>query len=229
MTTARDRDFAGIGAALGVPARSTMLNLLMDGSLRPAGDLARAAGVSASTASEHLGVLREAGLITCTARGRRRWYALAGREVAEALEALGAISDPAEISGYALSRQAERLAEARLCYDHLAGRLGVALTEEWRRREWLSGDQLTLTGAGHTGLSTLGVDVDAVRDLRRPTTRACLDWTVRRHHLAGALGAAVAARFLEASWVQKHRAGRGLTLTASGKGLLQREWGLCLD
>ncbi|GAA1181893.1 ArsR/SmtB family transcription factor [Nesterenkonia xinjiangensis] len=228
MAEARDRDFARIGAALAAPARSTMLNLLMDGSLRPAGDLARAAQVSPSTASEHLAVLVDAGMITCTARGRRRWYALAGPEVAEALEALGAISDPAEIRGYALSRQAERLAEARLCYDHLAGRLGVALTEEWRRRAWLVGDQLALTEAGHAGISTLGVDVDAVRSLRRTTTRACLDWTMRRHHLAGALGAAVASRFLEVGWVQKHRAGRGLTLTDSGRGLLAREWDLQL-
>ncbi|GAB3191067.1 ArsR/SmtB family transcription factor [Nesterenkonia suensis] len=229
MTEARDRDFARIGAALAAPARSLMLNLLMDGSVRPAGDFARAAGVSASTTSEHLSVLVEAGLITCTSRGRHRWYALAGPEVAEALEALGVVSGPAGISGYALSRQAERLAEARLCYDHLAGRLGVALTEEWRRREWLTENHLTLTRDGDVGFSELGVDVGALRRLRRPLARACLDWTARRPHLAGALGAAVASQFLEAGWVQRHRAGRGLTLTASGRVLLEQEWGLLLE
>ncbi|WP_344681938.1 MULTISPECIES: helix-turn-helix domain-containing protein [Actinomycetes] len=225
----RDRDFARIGAALAAPARARMLNLLMDGSVRPAGELARAAKVSPSTGSEHLAVLVETRLVTCTAQGRRRWYALAGPEVAEALEALGAVSEPTEVQSYAVSREAARLAEARLCYDHLAGRLGVALTDEWRRRGWLTGDQLALTDRGAKGLSALDVDVCAAEAGRRPTTRACLDWTVRRSHLAGALGAAVATRFLDAEWVQKHRAGRGLTLTESGRGLLRDAWGLVLD
>src|SRR5687767_14974235 len=120
----RDRDFTAVGRALSTPARSTFLNLLMDGTRRPAGELARAAGVSASTASEHLAVLVDAGLVTRQSQGRHRYYALADGEVATALESLGMLADAAPVSGYRRSRRAEYLAAARFCYDHLAGRLG---------------------------------------------------------------------------------------------------------
>ncbi|MFF5720761.1 ArsR/SmtB family transcription factor [Streptomyces buecherae] len=223
----RDRDFTSVGRALAAPARSAFLNLLMDGTRRPAGELARAAGVSASTASEHLAVLVDAGLVTCEARGRRRYYALAGPRVATALEALGALADPVPVSGYRRSREMRTLAAARLCYDHLAGRLGVALTDAWTHRGWLTDrESLTLADAGATGLRALGVDVDGALRARRPTTRACPDWTERRTHLAGALGAAVGTRFLAAGWVVRHPSGRGLNTTDSGRELLRETWGI---
>ncbi|RII20655.1 HTH-type transcriptional regulator CmtR [Streptomyces sp. YIM 130001] len=225
----RDRDFTRLGKALGAPARSVFLNLLMDGARRPAGELARAAGVSASTASEHLTVLVEAGLVTCEARGRSRYYALAGPRVATALEALGALTGPAPVSGYRLSRQMERLAAARLCYDHLAGRLGIALADAWTAQGWLADrEALALTAAGTEGLRGIGVDVDEAIAARRPTTRVCLDWTERRDHLAGALGAAVGRRFLAAEWVVRHRSGRGLDVTAAGHAFVRRTWGIDL-
>ncbi|MFF8961021.1 ArsR/SmtB family transcription factor [Streptomyces sp. NPDC014894] len=226
----RDRDFTKVGRALAAPARSVFLNLLMDGGGRPAGELARAAGVSASTASEHLRVLVDAGLVTCEARGRSRHYALAGPRVATALEALGVLGDPTPVSGYRHGRQARNLALARFCYDHLAGRLGVALTDAWTREGWLTdGDALALTDAGADGLRAAGVDVDGAIRARRPTTRACLDWTERRAHLAGALGAAVGDRFLRAGWVVRHLSGRGLSVTGSGRELIGGSWGIDLD
>ncbi|MEV0953990.1 winged helix-turn-helix domain-containing protein [Promicromonospora sp. NPDC050249] len=225
----RDRDFTALGHALSTPARSTFLNLLMDGSRRPAGELAQAAGVSASTASEHLGVLVDAGLVTRESRGRHRYYSLAGREVATALESLGVVADAAPVSGYRRSRRAEYLAAARFCYDHLAGRLGTALTDAWLRAGWLAGrDELALTDPGAVGLRELGVDVDGAVSGRRPTTRACLDWTERRPHLAGALGSAVGTRFLAAGWVTRHRSGRGLDVTEAGRALVRESWGIDL-
>lgn len=201
----------------------------MDGAKRRAGELAQAAGVSASTASEHLGVLVEAGLVSCEAHGRHRYYSLAGPQVATALEALGALADAAPASGYRRSRQAQYLAAARFCYDHLAGGLGVALADAWTRQGWL-GDRevLTLTETGAEGLRAIGVDVDGAVQARRATTRACLDWTERRPHLAGALGAAVGSRFLEAGWVVRHRSGRGLDVTQAGHAFIREAWGIDL-
>lgn len=225
----RDRDFSTIGRALATPARSVFLNLLLDGTSRPAGELAQAAGVSASTASEHLAVLVEVGLVRCTPQGRRRFYRLADDSVAAALEALGVLADPTPVTGYRRSRQAEHLSEARFCYDHVAGRLGVALAGAWVEAGWLAGrDVLALTAAGEDGFRALRVDVDAAVAARRPTTRACPDWTERRPHLAGALGAAVGRRFLEAGWLVRHRSGRGLTVTESGQAELRGRWGLSL-
>ncbi|MFD6448795.1 ArsR/SmtB family transcription factor [Promicromonospora sp. NPDC060204] len=225
----RDRDFTVVGRALSTPARSVFLNLLLDGTRRPAGELATAAGVSGSTASEHLAVLVDAGLVTARAQGRRRYYALAGPDVAAALESLGVLADAAPVSGYRRSRRAEYLAAARFCYDHLAGRLGTGLTDAWVRSGWLAGrDELTLTDAGAVGLGELGVDVDGAVAARRPTTRACLDWTERRPHLAGALGSAVGSRFLDAGWVTRHRSGRGLDVTESGRALIRQTWAVDL-
>ncbi|MFI2364482.1 ArsR/SmtB family transcription factor [Promicromonospora sp. NPDC019610] len=225
----RDRDFTVVGRALSTPARSVFLNLLLDGTRRPAGELATAAGVSASTASGHLAVLVDAGLVTAHTRGRHRYYALAGPDVAAALESLGMLSDAAPVSGYRRSRRAEYLAAARFCYDHLAGRLGTGLTDAWVRSGWLAGrDELTLTDAGAVGLGQLGVDVDGAVAARRPTTRACLDWTERRPHLAGALGSAVGARFLDAGWVARHRSGLGLDVTESGRALIRETWAVDL-
>ncbi|MGW2277841.1 ArsR/SmtB family transcription factor [Streptomyces sp. NPDC001770] len=225
----RDRDFTSVGKALAAPARSAFLNLLMDGTRRPAGELAQGAGVSASTASEHLAVLVAAGLVTCESSGRRRYYSLADAQVATALEALGVLAAPTPVSGYRRSRQMQHLAAARFCYDHLAGQLGIALTDAWTRQGWLADDEsLSLTGAGADGLRGVGVDVDSAIQARRPTTRGCLDWTERRAHLAGALGAAVGRRFLEAGWVVRHHSGRGLNVTHSGHDLVREAWGIDL-
>ncbi|MFD7918077.1 ArsR/SmtB family transcription factor [Streptomyces sp. NPDC059740] len=225
----RDRDFTAVGKALATPARSVFLNLLMDGTSRPAGELARAAGVAASSASEHLTVLVEAGLVTCTARGRHRYYRLADAEVAAALEALGSLTAPTPVAGYRRCREAEHLATARFCYDHLAGRLGMALADAWVGAGWLTDrDALALTAEGAAGLWSLGVDVDAAVSARRTTTRACLDWTERRPHLAGAVGAAVGQRFLQAGWVVRHRSGRGLDVTEAGHALLRERWDIRL-
>ncbi len=219
------RDFSALGHALSSPARTTFLNMLMDGSSRPAGELARSAGVSPATASEHLAVLTKAGLIQCQVRGRQRFYALTSSTVAAALEHLGQLCPAAPVINYKQSRQARDLAEARFCYDHLAGRLGVALLEALLHHHWISHEEYTVTVHGRARFNELGIDTAGFQG-SRPHTRPCPDWTERKNHLAGALGAALGHLFLERRWVARRPTGRGLTVTPKGLTALRETWNL---
>lgn len=219
-----NRDLSVLGHALSAPVRSTMLNLLMDGSERPASELSTAAGVSASTASEHLRVLLDAGLIRCMPHGRHRFYALADEGVASALEQLGHLCPVIEPVSYRQSRDARGLAQARLCYDHLAGRLGVELAASFVRRGWVTADLSALTDDGTAHLEAQGVDMDGLRARRRQLIRPCADWTERRPHLAGAVGAALAVLFLQRGWVERTSHRRGLAVSPDGVQSLRTVW-----
>ncbi|MCA1823223.1 MAG: winged helix-turn-helix domain-containing protein [Frankia sp.] len=215
------RDLCFLGRALASPARAVFLSLLMDGSSRPATELAAHAGVGRSTASEHLSALLDAGLLTVEPRGRQRFYRLTSAEVAAGLEHLGQLCPPLPAPRHRPSREARDLAAARLCYDHLAGELGVAVLDGLLRQEWLD-DDLSVTNLGSRGLrALLDVDVLSLRGGRRVVARRCPDWTQRRPHLAGALGAAVAASCLSRRWVQRRRSGRGLVVTPAGRAGLE--------
>ncbi|WP_194410799.1 ArsR/SmtB family transcription factor [Microbacterium cremeum] len=218
------RDLSMVGHALAAPVRSAFLGMLMDGSTRPASELAAAAGVSASTASEHLGMLLDVGLVTCVPRGRQRFYAIADEAVAAALEQLGHLCPPAPSATYRQSAAARDLVHARLCYDHLAGRLGIAVTEAMVAAGWMDAALAAPTSLGETRLAELGIDVAALRSGRRQLARPCPDWTERRPHLAGALGAAIATRFLEAGWVVRRPQDRGLRITDAGAAALRDDW-----
>lgn len=200
--------------------------MLMDGSSRPASELAAAARVNASTASEHLSVLMGAGLITCTARGRQRFYQLADGSVATAFEQLGHLCPPAPTLGLRQSLHARALIAARLCYDHLAGRLGVAVTDSMVEGGWLDQESFAPTTHGACQLSTLGINVDELRAGRRALVRRCPDWTERKPHLAGALGASLATLFLERSWVTRKASSRGLTVSPGGCRALTEVWSI---
>jgi len=203
-----------------------MLAALLDGSARPAGELAAIARVSPATASGHLARLARADLLRIEPRGRHRYYRLAGPAVAEALEALSRLLPLHRDTLAHPDRVA--LAEARLCYDHLAGRLGVEVTEAMVRVKWLrgAGESFQPTAAGERGLRRMGVVLDELRQLRRPLARACLDWTERREHVAGALGAALAAEALERGWVARRRGVRSLRVTPAGCESLRRILGV---
>jgi len=221
------KDFSVIGHALSAPARSVVLNALMDGSSRPASELAAAARVSPSTASGHLAILCDAGLIVGTVRGRQRFYRIAGPTIAAALEQLGHLCPSAPVVSYRQSRQAEDLAQARLCYDHLAGRLGVALTDAMVQAGWLCEERgLEATDLGLNRLGDIGLDLAAGASSRRPLCRACPDWTERRPHLAGRLGAVLASHALAAGWVLPARRGRGLAVSPAGRDALEKHWGV---
>lgn len=214
-----ERDLAPVAAIIAEPARAAMLDTLLSGRAMPAGELARVAGVSASTASEHLNRMRQGGLVDVVRQGRHRYYRLAGRPVAQALEALAHIAPPRQVRSLRQSREAESLAFARTCYDHVAGTLGVTLLDGFLARDWLADADggYGLTRRGAEELETWGVDVADVRRRRRSFARPCLDWTERRYHLAGALAAACTTRMLDLGWVAPRTpASRALRVTRRG-------------
>lgn len=219
MSAVADVDVAAVAVLMGDPSRCAMLHALLDGRERPAGELARAAGVSATTTSGHLRRLVEAGLLTVRSCGRHRYYALGGPAVAAAMEALALIAPPVPVRSLRQSRTAAALAEARSCYDHLAGRTGVTVRTALLDCGALEPDgprEHRLTGVGRRLVDDLGVDVHRVERSRRVLARDCLDWTERCPHLAGALPAALLHRFLELGWLTRRSGDRGLVVTELG-------------
>ena len=207
---------ASVAALVADAARARMLTALMDGRARTAKELAYGARVTPQTASCHLAKLLAAGL-------------LAMERVAHAIEALMAVSSaPPRAARAAPAGPLEGLRLARTCYDHLAGRLGVSVTDAMVRRRWLTPGERDygLTATGARGLARLGVDVDETRRERRAFAQRCLDWSERRTHLAGSLGAAVARRCLELHWVQRVAEERTLRLTAKGRRGLRTWFGI---
>ena len=223
-----DVDLAHIGALIGDRRRAGMLLALLGGEDLPAGELGARVGASSSLASAHLNRLRDGGLITATRIGRRRLYRIAGPEVAEALEGLVSVAPTRHARSLRESRQGEALRRARTCYDHLAGELGVGLTEALARQGTLRRDDagLALTDSGRHRLSALGVDIASAQASRRAFTRQCVDWTERRPHLAGALGAAIAARLLDLEWISRRSGSRALEVTPAGSRELRARFGL---
>ena len=149
-------------------------------------------------------------------QGRHRYYRLAGPHVATALEALAHLGPPAPVGTLRQSNTAQALAFARTCYDHLAGRLGVAVHDAFTERGWLDASGTALAATGRRGLTTLGVDVEGVEARKRPTLLVCVDWTERRPHLAGGVGAALADLALERAWVRRVARSRALRITPEG-------------
>jgi len=214
------RDGTQTARLLADSSRATMLDALMGGQWLSAGELAAAARVAPPTASEHLAQLLEGRLVAAKRQGRHRYFALAGPQVAEALEALAAISPPAPpVRSLRESIELDHLRAGRTCYDHLAGRLGVGLTNGLLGRGWLSEHEggWRIGASGADGFARLGIDLALLRERRRPLTRSCIDWTERRPHLAGALGAALAHRLDALAWTERRTAeGRAVRLTPLG-------------
>jgi len=211
-------DIARIAMLIGEPARANMLSALMSGKALTAGELSREAGVSFSTASSHLGKLVEGGLVRATQAGRHRYFALAGAEVAGVLEALMGL---AAGKGHLRSRTGPRdaaLRQARVCYNHLAGEMGIALYDSLLARRLLQkakhGPELTSAGAAFA--ESFGVDLAALRRSRAPLCRDCLDWSERRAHLAGSLGRALLARMRALGWADLSENSRAVTFSRAG-------------
>jgi DNA-binding transcriptional ArsR family regulator len=220
-----DVDLAAVGVLLGNPSRAAMLDALMTGPALTATELARAADVSRATASEHLAKLRDGGLVSVVSQGRHRYHRIAGPDVAAALESLSHIAPAKPVTTLRQSSRARSLAEARTCYDHLAGRSGVALHDGLVSRGWLVPEPggYALTEAGTSGLLRWGVDVSSARAARRTFARACLDWTERREHLAGSLAAAIATTLIDGPhpwFTRRTDQHRGLRPTALGRARL---------
>jgi DNA-binding transcriptional ArsR family regulator len=215
-------DIAPVAALLADPARASMLGALLGGHPLAAGELSQVAGVSPATASAHLARLLDGGLVAVTRQGRHRYYTLAGHEIATVLEAIAEISPVRPARNLRQSREADALALARTCYDHLAGRAGVALFDAFVRQRILTGSgtgsdaAYEVTAEGAAKLAAFGIDLDELRRARRRFAGACLDWTQRRPHLNGALGAAVTGRLLELDWIERGPSRRAVRVTAAG-------------
>lgn len=203
-----------------------MLIALIDGRELPASELAFRAGASPSSASTHLAKLVDGGLLTVTAAGRQRLFRLASPEVGQALEVLAAIARPARIVALNQNIALHRLRAARSCYDHLAGRLGVAVTDALLSQGALhrAGASYEVTQRGQRLFRRLGIDLAAARQTRRNFARPCLDWTERRPHLAGSLGAALLQHFLSAGWVARSPRDRALRVSPEGCAELERHF-----
>lgn len=196
-----------------------MVLALLDGAAWTVTELARAAEVSLSTASEHVSVLVESGIATEERQGRCRYVTLAGTAVAEAVETFSALVQPQPARSLRAISERQRLATARTCYDHLAGRLGVAVFDAMVQQRLIRSGS-GVTPGGRRWLADLDIDVHALGAAKRPVFRECLDWTERRPHLAGAVGAALCARFVERQWVRRPDRTRRLELTAPGRRAL---------
>lgn len=227
-------DVSGLAAALGHRTRARMVAALMGGMALTATELAVEADVAASTASEHLARLRRAGLLALVRQGRHRYFRLATPEVARAVESLMAASEVARGPRRLPGPRDPAVRFARTCYDHLAGRLAVAIAERLHALGALAtmpsrGDVLVLTPPGDALVARLGIEArDAgSSDLRRETSaRPCLDWSERRHHLGGALGATLLASFERRGWIARTRGSRVVTLTPPGRDGLARWIGI---
>jgi len=218
---------AATAQLLGDPARAHMLAALMDGGALTAKELAFAAHVSAQTASGHLGKLTEAGLLAVTSQGRHRYYRLASPLVGQMVESLMALSGP-EPPAPRPWRAGEAMRTARTCYDHIAGRLGVAIADslEGEGRVVLTADGGEVTEAGRAFLRDLGADPAGGGRPGRVFCRPCLDWSERRPHIAGRLGAVLCARCLELGWITRQRDTRAVAITPAGREGFGRMFGV---
>jgi DNA-binding transcriptional ArsR family regulator len=219
-----------IAAAIGEPARARILYSLVDGHARTSTELSVVANVSPSTTSVHLEKLKNAHLVTVLVQGRHRFYSLAGPDVARALEGLSVLAGSRRRKF--VSNAPTRLRVARTCYDHMAGMVGVLLHDRFRALKWISVDDnrsdgnYELTADGTKALEGLGVEVEPMRALRRRFACPCLDWSERRPHLGGALGAALLNLALKRKWVIQDLDSRALDVTTVGRRELLNRFGL---
>jgi DNA-binding transcriptional ArsR family regulator len=232
MNVDRHADYAvaGIAAAIGEPARARMLYCLMDGHARTSTELAIVAEVSPSTASVHLNRLKTQRLVKVLVQGKHRYYSLEGPNVAGALEGLSVLAGGSR--DRFVPDTPSRLRAARTCYDHLAGTVGVSLHDRFMTLEWLEADSTggdntyNLTLSGTKAFEALGIDVEATRMLRRRFACACLDWSERRPHVGGALGAALLKIALKRKWVIEDLDSRALGVTSLGRREMLTRFGL---
>ena len=214
---------AEIATLLGGPARATILSALLDGRALTAGELALAAQITPQTASTHLAKLTKAGLLSVERNGRYRYFRLASPKVAEMIEGIVAVALEKRAKFRPVSRQARAVSAARICYDHLAGRLSVDLTDALVAREYIVLDDQAaeITTAGTRFFTEFGIALPT-----QGLTRLCLDWTERRPHIAGALGAAITNRFFDLGWMERMKRSHAVIVTPLGRRGLQETFGI---
>ncbi|MEM9602240.1 MAG: winged helix-turn-helix domain-containing protein [Pseudomonadota bacterium] len=217
-----------IAQAIGDPARAAMLVALMDGRALTATELANAAGITRQTASAHLGRLHDAGLLRRDRQGRHAYFALRSGAVAGLLEQMMGLVANEPGAAVWTGPRSPSLRAARVCYDHLAGERAVELFEAFRARGWIAVEDadetppVHLTDAGHTALERLGLPLASVARRQRPLCRACLDWSARRHHLAGSVGHLVLEHVLRSGWANRATGSRAVHFSARGERAFSR-------
>jgi DNA-binding transcriptional ArsR family regulator len=222
------RDIAAIAGLLADRTRASFCLALLDGRAWTASELAHHAGVVASTATGHLNLMVASGLLVQQRQGRHRYVRLAGPDIADLLQGLGALAprSPATVASFSAAGRRDALAQARTCYDHLAGTLAVAITDALTERGLLTWEGgLAMTADGMAWLAGLGITLPGRTP--RPVARSCLDWTERRPHLAGAVGAALCGHALNAGWVRRIGTSRAVVVTATGRAALLDHLGIC--
>ena len=215
-------DIARIASLVGDPARANMLNALMGGTALTASELALEAGVSLPTASSHLSKLMDGGLLTLASQGRHRYYGLASAQVAGMIEAIIGVAEAVGPKRVRPGPRDAAMRVARVCYDHLAGEQAVVMLDRLFDKKLLlrDDDQIRLAPAGASHFSALGIDIHA--KARRPMCRACLDWSVRRSHLAGTLGAAILDKIISEKWARREKDSRAVVFSPGGKREFER-------
>lgn len=221
-------NIVGIAALIGDHARADVLTALMAGRALTATELTDVAGVTKQTLSGHLAKLLDAGLIAVETQGRHRYFRLSGEDVAHVLESLMGVAFRTGALRLRASPREPALRKARVCYDHLAGELGVLIYEGLLQRRALHHDAngLKLTRAGEQMFQKMGIDTIALAAQRRSFCRTCLDWSERRHHLAGSLGAALLSRIIDLGWAARAKDSRVLRFSAAGEAAMHELFGL---
>ncbi|MFL9949328.1 helix-turn-helix transcriptional regulator [Paraburkholderia agricolaris] len=226
-------NISSVAHLIAEPVRSVILITLVDGSAMSAGALARAAGVTAQTASSHLAKLLDGGLLSVESKGRHRYYRLAGAHVSHVLESLATIGPVTPAWRHTPNRPAQALRFARCCYDHLAGQISIAVTQSMLTRGFIveAGErQYAVTAPGCEWLQQLGIDMnDPAFSQASEHARQCLDWTERQYHVAGPLGARLMAAFLAWGWISRSSAARSVSVTALGWEGLKQHFGISRD
>ncbi len=219
---------AEIAALVGDSARATMVSALLDGRALSASELASAARITPQTASTHLAKLTEASVLSVVRNGRHRYFRLASPTVADMIDGIVAVALEKRRRYRPLSRQARALSAARICYDHLAGRLSVDLTESFVAREYLVLDDevAEITPAGARFLTEFGIELSTLRSTRRHFCRLCLDWTERRPHIAGAVGVAITKRCFDLGWIERLKRSHAVIVTLLGRRGFQKTFGI---
>ncbi|WP_090737142.1 helix-turn-helix transcriptional regulator [Paenibacillus sp. Mc5Re-14] len=210
---------AMIASLVSEPSRAAILTALLDGRFHTASELAHMAGIKPQTASFHLAKMTEAQVVTVEKQGRHRYYGIQDPEVAQVMESLLSIAPPVPIKSFKQASENEAIRLARTCYDHVAGHLGVQIMSFFIQKGILSEDQdgLHITQQGEIFFADFQIDLKNTRQKRRSFSHKCLDWSERRHHLAGALGSALLDRLLELHWVEHLPTTRAIRITAEGK------------
>jgi DNA-binding transcriptional ArsR family regulator len=219
---------AEVAALVGDPARATMLSALLDGRALTASELAVAARITPQTASTHLAKLAAAGFVSVVRSGRHRYFRLASPTVAMMIDGIVALALEKRPRYRPLSRQAQALSAARICYDHLAGRLSVDLTDSLVAREYivLDDEVAEITTAGTRFLTEFGIELPTRRSTRRHFCRLCLDWTERRPHIAGSVGAAITTRCFDLGWIERMNRSHAVIVTPLGRRAFQKTFGI---